>query len=93
MPSRRISPPNLALVCHPQVARAASDRLESVLLGLQQGANGMHTRVQPYLHLTDGGVFELTQSNDESQPWADTLEHLSLGEQVCVDVVVIDDGE
>ena len=77
-----IYPSNLALVRLPQVARAASDRLESVLLGLQQGANGMHTRVQPYLHLTDGGVFELTQSNDDSQPWADTLEHLSLGEQV-----------
>ena len=45
----------------------------------------MHTRVQPYLHLTDGGVFELTQSNDDSQPWADTLEHLSLGEQVGSD--------
>ena len=53
----------------------------------------MHTRVQPYLHLTDGGVFELTQTNDDSQPWADTLEHLSLGEQVTIvdDDDVVDD--
>ncbi len=65
-----------------KVARASSDRLESVLLGLQQGANGLHSRVQPYMHLTDGGVFELTQAVDDSQPWADTLEHLSLAEQV-----------
>lgn len=65
-----------------KVARSSSDRLESVLLGLQQGANGLHSRVQPYMHLTDGGVFELTQAVDDSQPWADTLEHLSLAEQV-----------
>ena len=51
-------------------------------LSLQQGANGLLLRVQPYLHLSDAGVFDLTQPGDDSQPWADTLENLSAGEQV-----------
>ena len=56
--------------------------LYSLQLTLQQGANGLLLRVQPYLHLSDTGVFDLTQPADDSQPWADTLENLSAGEQV-----------
>lgn len=37
--------------------------------------------MQPFLSLADGGVFELTQT-DEDIPWADTLEALSTAEQV-----------
>lgn len=42
----------------------------------------MLLRVQPHLHLSDAGVFDLTQAGDDSQPWSDTLENLSAGEQV-----------
>ena len=42
----------------------------------------MLLRVQPHLHLGDAGVFDLTQAGDDSQPWSDTLENLSAGEQV-----------
>eukprot|EP00596_Hydrurales_sp_CCMP1899_P005223 CAMPEP_0119049066 /NCGR_PEP_ID=MMETSP1177-20130426/62581_1 /TAXON_ID=2985 /ORGANISM="Ochromonas sp, Strain CCMP1899" /LENGTH=721 /DNA_ID=CAMNT_0007025819 /DNA_START=48 /DNA_END=2209 /DNA_ORIENTATION=+ len=65
-----------------KVATAAHERLSAVLLGLQQGAHGLLLRVQPYLHLSDQGVFDLTQGTDNSEPWADTLENLSAGEQV-----------
>jgi hypothetical protein len=50
-------------------------------LGLQQGATGLLQRVHPYLHLVEGGVFELTQTEDK-QPWEDTLDNLSTAEQV-----------
>ena len=53
-----------------------------IQLSLQQGANGLLLRVQPHLHLGDAGVFDLTQAGDDSQPWSDTLENLSAGEQV-----------
>ncbi len=50
-------------------------------LGLNQGGLGLLQRVQPYLHLADGGVFDLTQA-DESLPWAETLDALNNAEQV-----------
>ena len=58
---------------------------------LQQGANGLLLQVQPYLHLSDAGVFDLTQTHtqpaDDTQPWTDTLENLSAGEQVAIPTV------
>ena len=38
-------------------------------------------RVQPYLHIADGAVFDLTQA-DDSLPWAETLDALNNAEQV-----------
>ena len=63
---------------------------------LQQGANGLLLQVQPYLHLSDAGVFDLTQPQsepqpqpqpqpgDDTQPWTGTLETLSAAEQVTL---------
>mmetsp|Transcript_8437 Transcript_8437/g.7562 ORF Transcript_8437/g.7562 Transcript_8437/m.7562 type:complete len:676 (+) Transcript_8437:60-2087(+) len=57
------------------------DRSAAVLLSLNQGSKGLLHFVRPFLSLADGGVFDLTQTDDEL-PWADTLEALSTAEQV-----------
>jgi hypothetical protein len=38
-------------------------------------------RIQPYLFLTDGGVFELTQL-EETSPWTETVDALTTAEHV-----------
>jgi hypothetical protein len=48
--------------------------------------------VQPFLDLADGGVFELTQT-DEDLPWADTLDALSSAEQVLAKMLDTLNGE
>ena len=50
-------------------------------LGLHQGAQGLLQRIQPYLFLTDGGVFELTQL-EETSPWTETVDALTTAEHV-----------
>lgn len=64
-----------------KLTKACTDRLGSVLLGLQQGSVGMLQRVAPYLGLSEGGVFELTQGEDD-QFLRETLEALATVEQV-----------
>ena len=39
-------------------------------------------RVQPYLSLTEGGVFELTQLGEETSPWTETVDALTTAEHV-----------
>jgi hypothetical protein len=41
--------------------KADHERIGLVLLGLKQGAAGLLQRIQPYLNLAEGGVFDLTQ--------------------------------
>eukprot|EP00606_Chrysophyceae_sp_TOSAG23-5_P000168 GSChrysophyteH2.ASY1.ANO1.235.1 assembled CDS len=60
---------------------ADTDRLNGLLLGLQQGSAGLLQRVHPHLHLSDGNVFELTES-DEKQPWVVAMDGLSTAEQI-----------
>lgn len=64
-----------------KLKKASADRLSAVLLGLQQGSNGLLQRVGPYLHLADTGVFDLTKVEDEHF-FQGTLEALSIVEQV-----------
>lgn len=64
-----------------KITHALSERLNSVLVGLQQGGNGLHQRVLPYMHMADASVFELTQ-NDDDAAWAESMEALSSAEQV-----------
>lgn len=75
-----------------KITRAASERLSSVLLGLNQGSRGLVQRVQPYNHLSEGGVFELTQMEDDA-PWAETLDALSNAEQILAKMLEILNGE
>mmetsp|Transcript_13135 Transcript_13135/g.13597 ORF Transcript_13135/g.13597 Transcript_13135/m.13597 type:complete len:695 (+) Transcript_13135:27-2111(+) len=68
-----------------KITKAASDRLHSVLVALQQGSHGLLQRVQPYLTLVDAGVFELTSLNlggDDVEAWAETMDALNTSEQV-----------
>ncbi len=51
-------------------------------MGLSQGAAGLFQRIQPYLSLTDGSVFDLTQLGEETAPWSDTVEKLTSAEHV-----------
>ena len=60
---------------------ADTERLNRLLLGLQQGSAGLLQRVHPHLHLSDGNVFELTES-DEKQPWVVAMDGLSTAEQI-----------
>eukprot|EP01039_Chlorochromonas_danica_P008374 gene8374-9229_t len=62
--------------------KADSDRIAAVLLGLHQGSQGLLQRIQPYLHLTEGGVFELTQLGEETAPWTETVDALTTAEHV-----------
>jgi hypothetical protein len=39
-------------------------------------------RVQPYHHLAEGGVFELTQVGEEASPWTETVDALTTAEHV-----------
>lgn len=64
-----------------KVTLATSERLSIILLGLNQGSIGLLQRVKPYLNLADGGVFDLTQA-DDNLPWAETLDALNNAEQV-----------
>jgi hypothetical protein len=51
-------------------------------LGLSQGSAGLYQRIQPYLSLTEGNVFELTQVGEETSPWTDTVDKMTSGEHV-----------
>lgn len=62
--------------------KADSDRIAAVLLGLHQGSQGLLQRIHPYLHLTEGGVFELTQLGEETAPWTETVDALTTAEHV-----------
>ena len=64
-----------------KITHALSERLNSVLVGLQQGGNGLQQRVHPYMHMADASVFELTQNEDDAV-WAESMEALSSAEQV-----------
>jgi hypothetical protein len=64
-----------------KLKKASADRLSAVLLGLQQGSNGLLQRVGPYLHLADTGVFDLTKVEDDHF-WQSTLDALTVVEQV-----------
>ena len=61
--------------------KADTDRLEALLLALQQGSAGLLQRVTPHMHLSDGNVFELTEAEDK-QPWVVAMDALSTAEQV-----------
>ena len=79
-----------------KITKAASERLDAVLVALRQGANGLLQRVQPYVSLVDAGVFELTSGGnissggDESQ--TDTMDALSTAEQVLSKMLEIIGG-
>jgi hypothetical protein len=64
-----------------KLIKADTDRLNSLLLGLQQGSTGLLQRVSPHLHLSDGNVFELTESDDKL-PWVVAMDGLSTAEQI-----------
>lgn len=64
-----------------KITHALTERLNAVLVGLQQGGNGLVQRVHPYLHMADASVFELTQQDDDVE-WAVSMEALSSAEQV-----------
>lgn len=64
-----------------KITHALTERLNAVLVGLQQGGNGLVQRVHPYLHMADASVFELTQQDDDAE-WAKSMEALSSAEQV-----------
>ena len=80
-----------------KVTKAASERLDAVLVALRQGANGLLQRVQPYVSLVDAGVFELTSGgnmtgNEELHSWTDTMDSLSTAEQVLSKMIEIIGG-
>lgn len=82
-----------------KITKAASERLDAVLVALRQGANGLLQRVQPYVSLVDAGVFELTSSGgnvtnggEESHSWTDTMDSLSTAEQVLSKMIEIIGG-
>ena len=64
-----------------KVVRAAGERMEAVLVGLRQGAQGLLLRVRPYQNITESGSFETGQMDDESE-WARVMEMLSSAEHV-----------
>lgn len=64
-----------------KITHAMTERLNAVLVGLQQGGNGLVQRVHPYLSMADASVFELTQQDDDVE-WAVSMEALSSAEQV-----------
>lgn len=74
---------------------AASERLHSVLVALQQGSHGLLQRVQPYMSLVDSGVFELTSISvgiDETETWAETMDALNTSEQILSKMLEIISG-
>jgi hypothetical protein len=81
-----------------KITKAASERLDAVLVALRQGANGLLQRVQPYVSLVDAGVFELTSGGnvigggEESHSWTDTMDSLSTAEQVLSKMIEIIGG-
>lgn len=81
-----------------KITKAASERLDAVLVALRQGANGLLQRVQPYVSLVDAGVFELTSGGnvanggEESHTWTDTMDSLSTAEQVLSKMIEIIGG-
>jgi hypothetical protein len=72
---------------------ADSERVGTVLLGLHQGAVGLLQRVHPYLHIAEGGVFELTQVGEEASPWSETVFALSQAEQVLTKMMEAISGD
>lgn len=80
-----------------KITKAASERLDAVLVALRQGANGLLQRVQPYVSLVDAGVFELTSGgnvtgNEENHSWTDTMDSLSTAEQVLSKMIEVIGG-
>jgi hypothetical protein len=61
-------------------------------MGLNQGSRGLLQRVNPYLHMADGAVFELTQTEDD-RPWAETLDALGTAEQVLAKMLELLNGD
>jgi hypothetical protein len=72
---------------------ADSERIASVLLGLSQGSQGLLQRVQPYQYLTEGGVFDLTQVEEESSPWTETVEALNTAEHILSKMMEVISGD
>lgn len=65
-----------------KAVKAHYERLNIVLVALHQGAQGLLQRVNPYRHLVDSSVFELTQTrSDDDESWAETMDALSTAEQ------------
>ena len=64
-----------------KVIRAAGERLEAVLVGLRQGAQGLLQRVKPYQNITEGGSFEAGHL-DEDLEWAKVMDMLGTAEHV-----------
>lgn len=64
-----------------KLLRADTERLSQLLLRMQQGSSGLMQRVQPYLHMAEGNVFELTEADDKA-PWMIAMDALSTAEQV-----------
>eukprot|EP01041_Mallomonas_annulata_P011126 gene11126-23257_t len=76
-----------------KITKAATERLGNVLVSLRQGAYGLLQRVQPYLHLMDSPVFELTASRPEDgDSWAETMDALSNAEQCLSKMLEIISG-
>lgn len=71
-----------------KLTTAGISRLEAVLLGLQQGSKGLQQRVHPHMHLAEGGVFDLTQS-DYTDYVSKTLDALSTAEHVLAKMIEI----
>lgn len=74
-----------------KICKASTTRLQSVLLGLEQGSNGLHQRVLPYVSIVDGGVFDLTKGVDITDVTM-TLDDLSTAEQVLAKMIEIING-
>ena len=65
-----------------KVVHASAERLESVLVGLQQGANTLLQRAAPYLDITEsGGAFDMPVMDDDNK-WAETMNMLGTAEHV-----------
>lgn len=71
-----------------KLVTAQTIRLESVLLGIEQGSMGLLLRIKPYLHLAEGGVFDLTQTQEPDRV-SETIEALSSAEQVLAKMLEI----
>lgn len=70
--------------CKMQATRA--ERLEAVIVGLQQAGLSLKQRVDSYATIIDEDVFKSVQT-DEEQPWTLTLDTLNIAEQVLVKMV------
>jgi hypothetical protein len=73
--------------------KADAERIQNILLGLDQGSKGLLLRVSPYQQLIEGGVFDLTQVGEEASPWTETVEALNTAEHILSKMMELNQGD